>query len=691
MAFGNMNKIPTPAKAIAILAAVALVGWGAKSAFLKSGQSGNTEAAGSSPMFGSDAADDGDGSVVSAQVMRADLSQQVSGTGALLSEDPENVIVPAGLEVTEVYVEAGDRIEEGQAIARVSQLSVSEQILAVQESIDSMNDSIKNLSSKDKNYDLKKEVYTAQRDDLVRVRDQMRQLKTDCTLRSDRAGVIETVNLYEETQTGSQPVSAGSEESSSGHTSGEKTDMAYSLNNADLQVTGLVLRSGNRGQMISAAVQETDEDEAQAAAAEGEEPGEDPAQGSGDVSSPDPETASGESGDSGDTGSPESGSGSGSGDSSGIPADGSAQQDSDQTVPDGSHGGRQTDPGSGNNSSGNGGSSPAAPEGYRAITGILKLEVEGPKAGEVPQTELVLSPEEERYTGKIEWIPAAGKFQPKTAYAAVINLKAEEGFFFAVNDGDTKFLDVEVSSTADVEFKYLDLNKDGIVETLRVIAYYPLTGEPVAQDTSDMSGIGDFGGGGGGLGDLGDTEAGDAGSAGKTYSEAEALALTVIPGTNMFIEINVDELDILSLEKGQEAEVRVDAVGEEVFQGTISYIGNKAASGGNGEAAKYKVRVKVERSQKMKAGMNASATITVVNKPDVLVVPVEAIQTEDGKSIVYTALDEQGLPSAPKEVETGLSTSTQVEIVSGLEEGDTVYYFPVTGGLEGMDFGGIDF
>ena len=93
----------------------------------------------------------------------------------------------------------------------------------------------------------------------------------------------------------------------------------------------------------------------------------------------------------------------------------------------------------------------------------------------------------------------------------------------------------------------------------------------------------------------------------------------------------------------------------------------------------------------MKAGMNASATITVVNKPDVLVVPVEAIQTEDGKSIVYTALDEKGLPSVPKEVETGLSTSTQVEIVSGLEEGDTVYYFPVTGGLEGMDFGGIDF
>ena len=473
MAFGNLSKIPTPAKVIAILTAIALVGWGAKSAFLKGG---NTEVTGSSPMFGADDAAGGDGSVVSAQAMRADLSQQVSGTGALLSEEPENVIVPAGLEVTEVYVEAGDRIEEGQAIARVSQLSVSEQILAVQESIDSMNDSIKNLSSKDKNYDLKKEVYTAQRDDLVRVRDQMRQLKTDCTLRSDRAGVIETVNLYEKTQTGSQPVSAGSEDSSSGHTSGGQVDTAYSLDDVDREVTGLVLQSGNRGQLISAAVQETEEDQAQAAAADGQEPAEDPAQGGGDDSSPDPETASGESGDSGDTVSPESGSGSGAGDSSGIPADGSEQQGSDQTVPDGSHGGRQTDSGSGNNgSSGSGGSIPAATEGYRAITGILKLEVEGPKAGEAPQTELVLSPEEERYTGKIEWIPAAGKFQAKTAYAAVINLKAEEGFFFAVNDGDTKFLDVEVSSTADVEYKYLDLNKDGIVETLRVIAYYPLT------------------------------------------------------------------------------------------------------------------------------------------------------------------------------------------------------------------------
>ena len=34
MAFGNLSKIPTPAKVIAILTAIALVGWGAKSAFL---------------------------------------------------------------------------------------------------------------------------------------------------------------------------------------------------------------------------------------------------------------------------------------------------------------------------------------------------------------------------------------------------------------------------------------------------------------------------------------------------------------------------------------------------------------------------------------------------------------------------------------------------------------------------------
>ena len=73
--------------------------------------------------------------------------------------------------------------------------------------------------------------------------------------------------------------------------------------------------------------------------------------------------------------------------------------------------------------------------------------------------------------------------------------------------------------------------------------------------------------------------------------------------------------------------------------------------------------------------MNASATITIEDKQDILLIPVSALQEVGDRVFVYTEQDEQtGAPSGETEVETGLSDGSNVEIVSGLEEGDTVYY-----------------
>ena len=147
----------------------------------------------------------------------------------------------------------------------------------------------------------------------------------------------------------------------------------------------------------------------------------------------------------------------------------------------------------------------------------------------------------------------------------------------------------------------------------------------------------------------------------------------------------IDELDILSLEKGQMAKVNIDAIDGQDFEGVISSISNKASGGGNGEAAKYKVRIRVDRADGMMNGMNASAEINVGDRKGALTIPVEAVQSLDEKNIVYTALDEAGMPSEPKEVRLGFSTSTEVEILSGLQEGDMVYYLPTT---EDQDEGG---
>ena len=140
----------------------------------------------------------------------------------------------------------------------------------------------------------------------------------------------------------------------------------------------------------------------------------------------------------------------------------------------------------------------------------------------------------------------------------------------------------------------------------------------------------------------------------------------------MTLEVSVDELDINSVEIGQEAAVTFDAIEDKEFTGEVTEIGNTASV--NGGVAKYTVSVSVPKDEEMKQGMNASATITIENRENVITIPVNALQEKGNKVFVYTEKDEDGNPSGETEVTTGLSDGTTVEITEGLSEGDTVYY-----------------
>jgi hypothetical protein len=81
----------------------------------------------------------------------------------------------------------------------------------------------------------------------------------------------------------------------------------------------------------------------------------------------------------------------------------------------------------------------------------------------------------------------------------------------------------------------------------------------------------------------------------------------------------------------------------------------------------------------MRIGMSASATIQVSEAEDTLTIPMTALQQRGDETFVYTT-EEDGTLSGEVTVETGLSDGTNVEITSGLEEGDTVYYTRTSGG-----------
>ena len=155
------------------------------------------------------------------------------------------------------------------------------------------------------------------------------------------------------------------------------------------------------------------------------------------------------------------------------------------------------------------------------------------------------------------------------------------------------------------------------------------------------------------------------------YSTDVAL-FTISPDDTMTLEVSVDELDINSVEIGQEAAVTFDAIEDKEFTGEVTEIGNTASV--NGGVTKYTVSVSVPKDEEMKQGMNASATITIENRENVITIPVNALQEKGNKVFVYTEKDEDGNLSGETEVTTGLSDGTTVEITEGLSEGDTVYY-----------------
>lgn len=155
------------------------------------------------------------------------------------------------------------------------------------------------------------------------------------------------------------------------------------------------------------------------------------------------------------------------------------------------------------------------------------------------------------------------------------------------------------------------------------------------------------------------------------YSTDVAL-FTISPDDTMTLDVSVDELDINSVKVGQEAEITFDAIENKEFTGEVTEIGNTASV--NGGVAKYTVSISVSKDEDMKQGMNASATITIENRENVITIPVNALQEKGDKIFVYTKEDEEGNLSGETEVTTGLSDGTTVEITKGLSEGDTVYY-----------------
>lgn len=189
--------------------------------------------------------------------------------------------------------------------------------------------------------------------------------------------------------------------------------------------------------------------------------------------------------------------------------------------------------------------------------------------------------------------------------------------------------------------------------------------------------------------------------------------MTIADMSTINVEVNVDETEISNVEVGQQAKVKVDALGEKEINGVVTQKNPLAVSksdtqGGLSnrvnvqEAKEFKVTVELrdlldEIRNGLRPGMSATATITTKTKNNVVAVPLEAIVEKAPPSPSPTATIAGSAPTPaseekPKsvkgvyllegnkvrfiEVTTGITGEADIEIISGVKAGQEIVRGP---------------
>ena len=164
--------------------------------------------------------------------------------------------------------------------------------------------------------------------------------------------------------------------------------------------------------------------------------------------------------------------------------------------------------------------------------------------------------------------------------------------------------------------------------------------------------------------------------------------------TQMRVIADVDEADIGGVQENQRVTFTVDAYPQEVFNGQIVQVRQEAKTTNN--VVTYEVVINAPNDNlKLKPGLTASVTIFTLERDSVLLAPSKALKFSPN-DILLGALDtvidvkaakkvwtREGRRFIAHKVETGMSTGSQTEIISGISKGTRVITEAISGQMPG--------
>ena len=195
-------------------------------------------------------------------------------------------------------------------------------------------------------------------------------------------------------------------------------------------------------------------------------------------------------------------------------------------------------------------------------------------------------------------------------------------------------------------------------------------------------------------------------------NQTGTLIMTIADMSLITAEVKVDETDIVNIKLGQPADITIDAIPNKTFKGHVTEIGNTAILRSTGvaanqsaissqEAKDFKVVVAMDSPpEEIRPGLSCTAKITTATRQNVLTIPIQALTVRQKGDLEAKPLGNGGGiqaatkldPAAEKakkeeltgvfvvngekavfqKVETGITGATDIEVASGLKEGDQI-------------------
>jgi HlyD family secretion protein len=153
------------------------------------------------------------------------------------------------------------------------------------------------------------------------------------------------------------------------------------------------------------------------------------------------------------------------------------------------------------------------------------------------------------------------------------------------------------------------------------------------------------------------------------YQEGTVL-ITMAEMSSLIFRGSVDEIDVGRLREGMPVEIKIGALPNASVTGTLYKISLKARTQDNATVFPVEITLDPTDDVVLRAGYSAQADVIIDRRDDALMIPERLIRISSDTARVTVLLDDG--TQEERVIETGLSDAINVEVISGLEEGEKV-------------------